>query len=268
MDTRYWGPSGWRLLHLISFAPRQRAAAVCRFFEVLPFVLPCKYCRYSLSSYYEADPPECAIREERLPRWLWRIHNDVNAKIRQQGLKGVSAATEADPPFAKVRAVYEDRLAAGCSRTVFDGWEFLFSVAESHPFGRQGRSSTPIEDHPPLEDLAKASPLERNKWNVMEPAERLSYYTLFWKLLPEVLPFSEWATAWKRAAKRSEQGSATAVCRADCLKGVWAIRRAMEEELELLNQTTYSSLCKELRTFRSGCGLGARGKTCRRKRGT
>ena len=269
MDTRYWGPSGWRLLHLISFAPQRsaaRAEAVCRFFEVLPYVLPCKYCRHSLSSYYDADPPECAVREERLPRWLWRIHNDVNAKLRRQGLKGVSAAKDADPPFAKVRSFYEARLAAGCSRTVFEGWEFLFSVAESHPFGRQGRVSTPIEGHPPMEELAKATPLERNMWNVMEPAERLPYYNLFWKLLPDVLPFSEWSVAWKEAAAATQEPAT--VCRADCLKGVWAIRRAMEEKLELLNQTTYASLCKELRTYRSGCGLGARGKTCRRKRGT
>ncbi len=260
MDTRYWGPSGWRLLHMISFAKPRDPAAVCAFFQTLPFVLPCKFCRQSLSSYYERDPPDCAVREDRLGRWLWRIHNSVNAKLRKQGLP-----TAADPSFAKVKDIYQERLSAGCSRTNFEGWEFLFSVADCHPLSRGERASIPIPDHPPLETLAAASPLERNKWNVMLPEERLPYYQAFWKLLPAALPFAEWEAAWRRAAP----GTSSTTCRSDCLKGVWAIRRTMEKELELLNQTTFDSLCKELRDVRSGCGTaaGARRKTCRRKRG-
>lgn len=257
MDTRYWGPSGWRLLHLISFADGKNAA-LCAFFQTLPYVLPCKYCRQSLSEYIQADPVDCAVREGRLPRWLWRIHNDVNAKLRRQGL---ARAATPDPSFAAVKEVYEDRLAAGCTRTVFEGWEFLFSVAESHPFQREGGAGVPIQGHPPLEELATASPLERNRWNVMTPAERYPYYAKFWELLPEVLPFPEWRAAWKKAA-----GTESPVCRSACLKWVWRIRASMEKDLELLNRTTYESLCKELRSYRSGCARGARGKTCRRNR--
>jgi hypothetical protein len=244
---------------MISFARPRDAAAVCAFFNVLPFVLPCKFCRQSLSEYYESDPPECAVREGRLPRWLWRIHNAVNAKLRRQGIP-----TAPDPAFAKVREMYESRLAAGCTRTRFEGWEFLFSVAECHPLGRQERHSTPIQGHPPLEELAGAPPLERNKWGVMLPEERLPYYQAFWELLPAALPFQEWETAWRAAAGKAMN---TASCRSDCLRGVWGIRRAMEAELELLNKTTYDSLCKELRDVRSGCGITrSRRKTCRRKR--
>jgi hypothetical protein len=261
MDTRYWGPSGWRLLHMISFARPRNPEAVCAFFHTLPFVLPCKFCRQSLSEYYMADPPDCAVREGRLGRWFWRIHNAVNAKLRKQGLP-----SEADPTFQKVRKVYEDRLAAGCTRTTFEGWEFLFSVAECHPLSRGERVSAPIAGHPPLEELTTASPLERNRWNVMRPEERLPYYQAFWELLPAVLPFPEWEAAWRRTARGSSPTQTT--CRSDCLKGVWAIRRGLEKELELLNQTTFDSLCKELRDVRSGCGVaGARRKTCRRKRG-
>ena len=260
MDTRYWGPSGWRLLHLISFAEPRNPEAVCAFFNVLPFVLPCKFCRQSLSTYYEADPPECAVREGRLGRWLWRIHNAVNAKLRKQGLP-----TDDDPTFAKVRRAYEDRLAAGCTRTHFEGWEFLFSVAECHPRGRRERQATPIDGHPPLEKLATASPLERNKWNGMTPDERIPYYRAFWELLPAALPFPEWEAVWRSSSKELP---AAPRCPTICLKGVWTIRRAMEEKLQLLNKTTYDSLCKELRDVRSGCGAaGARRKTCRRKRG-
>jgi hypothetical protein len=261
MDTRYWGPSGWRLLHLISFGAKVAAphSKVCTFFEVLPYVLPCKHCRKSLSEYMTKDPVDCALKEGRLAKWLWRIHNDVNAKLRKQHLP-----TAPDPPFAKVEQIYEERLAAGCSRTHFDGWEFLFSVAESHPFSRNARASAPIDGHPSLKELATAPPLERNRWNVMAPDERLPYYNRFWLLLPEVFPFKEWAASWKAAA----EGETALLCRTDCLKWVWNIRKRMEEDLQLLNKTTYANLCKELRDNRSGCGrAGGRGKTCRRKRG-
>jgi hypothetical protein len=251
MDTRYWGPSGWRLLHLIAQAGRGPLAA---FFETLPYILPCKYCRHSLSGYIQADPIPRSKGD--VPRWLWRIHNDVNAKLRSQRLP-----TAADPPFSRVETIYRERLAAGCTRTTFEGWEFLFSVAEAHPRSRAGRGSTPLQGAPAEEELEKATPLERNRWNVMTPEERMPYYTAFWELLPRVLPFSEWETAWRAAA-----GTCSVDCRTDCLKGVWGIRCEMERRLELLNRTRYSDLCQELRQHRSGCGKAVRGKTCRRKR--
>lgn len=252
MDTRYWGPSAWRLLHLISFAatPKQ-SKHICAFFRTIPYILPCKYCRKSFSEYIAKDPIEST---DSIPKWLWRMHNDVNAKLRRQHLH---SKDETDPTFKSVKDVYTERLAAGCTRTNFEGWEFLFSVAEAHPLSREGRGGTPIKGHPAPEMVT--DPLERNRWNLMEPEERLVYYTQFWKLLPRALPFTEWTTIWER----SEGGTG---CRKLCLKYLWNIRRTMETELELLNRTTYNSLCKELQQYRSGCTTSVRGKTCRKKR--
>ena len=250
MDTRYWGPSGWRLLHLISFANTAKPS-VCEFMNTLPYILPCKYCRKSLSEYMTDDPVEC--NKKQLPKWLWRIHNDVNEKLRKQKI-----SVGEDPSFATVQTVYVDRLTSGCSQTHFEGWEFLFSVAESHPYSRAAKASVAIPGHPPLEELTE--PLERNRWNVMTPEERMPYYNRFWELLPEVLPFPEWKHSWNEAV------SATPTCRADCLKYLWSIRRHMESKLDLLNRTTYDSLCKELRHHRSGCTRSTKGKTCRPKR--
>lgn len=246
MDTRYWGPSGWRLLHLISFAaPTLNKKDICDFFNTLPYVLPCKYCRKSLTEYMQADPAEC---QENMARWLWRIHNDVNDKLRAQRL----GATE-DPPFKVVKDFYEAQLAASCTKTTFEGWEFLFSVAEAHPMSAAGRASEPIQGATESPD-----PLERNRWNIMTPEERLPYYERFWRLLPRVLPFPE----WRAVASRVKGDWAT---RQESLKALWAIRCAMESKLELLNRTSYASLCKELRHYRSGCAASRRGKTCRRK---
>jgi len=253
MDTRYWGPTGWKLLHLIAHAAKPKDMANLRaFFYSVAFVLPCKYCRKSFSEYITEDPMPHSASD--LPKWLWRIHNDVNAKLRGQGLTVVE-----DPPFSSVKKTYEDLLSVGCTRTNFEGWEFLFSVAEAHPLSRNGKASIPIQDHPAMETLVE--PLERNRWNLMDPEERLKFYNGFWHLLPGVLPFPEWRSIWKRSAKSQP------TCRTECLTHLWSIRRSLEKELELLNRTTYHSLCKEIKRHRSNCTRSTRGKTCRKKRG-
>ena len=219
---------------------------VCDFFNSLPYVLPCKYCRKSLTEYITADPAEC---QDDMAKWLWRIHNDVNAKLRTQHLP-----TFDDPPFKIVKDFYESRLEAPCTKTTFEGWEFLFSVAEGHPMSAAGRASEPIHDA-----QESSEPLQRNRWNIMTPDERLPHYETFWKKLLLVLPFPEWRAV--AASVKTDWSN-----RQESLKSLWAIRRAMETKLELLNRTSYSSICKELRQYRSGCAASRRGKTCRKAR--
>lgn len=256
MDTRFWGPSGWKLLHLITFSKSQDVATLCDFFETLAYVLPCKYCRASFSRYSMEDPIQNSCGNAvNLQKWLWTIHNKVNEKLRRQGLM----KTE-DPSFAAVSKIYKHKFAEGCSRTSFDGWDFLFSVADNHPLSKASRASTPLQGAPPVEELK--TPLERNRWNLMEPEERMVYYERFWKLLPSVLPFEEWRTVWMRTSTENWSTQKQSV------RTLWAIRCALEKELELLNRTTYSSLCKVLQNHRSGCSTATRSKTCRKKRGT
>lgn len=260
MDTRYWGPSGWRLLHMISFAERGGKRWLGQFFNSLPYVLPCKYCRSSLSGYIRELPLEPVLdsaEPHALAKWLWAIHNKVNAKLRSQKL-----AVEPDPPFSAVRRVYEERLQAGCTRTGFEGWEFLFSVVENHPYSKQSLTGSPMPDAPPPEECKQGSELDRNCWNVLEPAARLRHTAAFWEALPHVLPYREWTAAWTPC----NRGTAAWDTRASSLKTLWGIRCSMERSLELLNQTTFHDLCKELRTHRSGCGKAKRGRTCRKQR--
>ena len=259
MDTRFWGPSGWRLLHTISFAynPRTDKKNTRDLFEALPFVLPCKFCRTSLTEYMEKDPLEPALESAKsLSRWLWRIHNQVNAKLRGQHLQSQGP----DPPFQAVKQLYTERLHQGCTKTMFEGWEFLFSVAEAHPLSAMGRSSLSLEAAPAgVETLSES---EQNRWNALSPERRLPYFVRFWEVLPQVLPFREWRAVWLKAGtKKADWGTRSA-----SLRTLWAIRCAMESQLELLNQTDYSSLCKELKSYRSGCNKARRGKTCRRKK--
>jgi hypothetical protein len=256
MDTRFWGPSGWRLLHLITFTYDGSAnakASVKEMFSMLPYVLPCKFCRQSLSEYYEADPLEPALKSrETLSRWLWRIHNMVNAKLRGQGL----LIGQEDPSFTSVKKVYMERIAAGCSRTDFEGWDFLFSIAENYPL-RVSSGGPP----PPAAAESQGHDM-RNRLNTMGSAERMIFYTRFWKSIGDALPFAEWREVWGGCAPRfTKLGS-----KRRWMKELWRIRKCLENQLNLLNRDEYESLCKRLADHRSGCAKKVRARTCRREK--
>lgn len=255
MDTRFWGPSGWQFLHQITFAyePRQRAA-VRVLFETLPYVLPCKFCRSSLTEYMREDPLVLDSRDA-LSRWLWRIHNCVNDKLRGQG-----QSLEANPTFESVRTYYQDLLASGCSQTQFPGWTFLFSLAENHPLSRGSLKTTPIPDAPPRVPGMAAD--EMNQWNLLRPEERMPYYTKFWSAVGGSLPYPEWRRLWKRAAARL-----ATTRRKSLIKSLWKVRCALETEFELQNRTKFADLCTDLVRHRSGCAKSLNARTCRVKRG-
>ena len=102
MDTRYWGPSGWKLLHSITFSYDEKLKDLYNdFFYTLAFVLPCKFCRKSYSEYIINDPIDISSKEA-LCKWLWRIHNDVNDKLRKQRLCNYE-----NPPYNLVNNLYK-----------------------------------------------------------------------------------------------------------------------------------------------------------------
>jgi len=259
MDTKYWGPSGWSLLHLITIAeanpsPQKKKELEC-FFSALPYVLPCKYCRASLSEYIQEHPLEKALESSKpyaIAKWLWAIHNCVNAKLRSQKLHVLE-----DPPFSDVKQRYIEKFQSGCTKTKFEGWEFLFSIVENHPYSKQSLSGTGLPGAP--ENLENASDLEKNRWNLLPAHDRQKKVEQFWRCLPDVFPYPEWKTIW---LKNEFNWSS----RLSSLKTLWQIRCKMEKELELLNQTNYHSLCQELKKHRSGCSKSKRAKTCRKNR--
>jgi len=257
MDTRFWGPSGWRLLHMITFAykPEKDKAAIRQFFEILPFVLPCKFCRSNLVEHYQKVPLEEALdSKESLSKWLYKIHKLVNQKLRDQG-----QTIPKDPPFETVKDIYEDRLAFGCSKTDFPGWEFLFSIVESHPLAY---TETPLPEAPPKETLKTKK--ELLQWNYLSGECRFNYVCRFWKLLPDVLPFDEWRDIWKDEMK--DCCDSAWKTRQSSRKALWAVRKTIEKKLLLLNRTTFHDLCKTLQFYKSGCAYkqNKNTRTCRR----
>ena len=256
MDTRFWGPSGWRLLHSITFAynPSKDKTNARIVFEMLPFVLPCKFCRTSLTEYMDTYPLEPALESSALlSKWLWNIHNSVNAKLREQSLP-----VENDPPFEKVKEMYTDILNSGCSQTEFLGWDFLFSIAYLHPMSKAAKISVPMPGSPACDTIHTLK--EKNRWNCLTPEERLPLYVKFWKHIGRLLPFPSWRKSWlKDKLSNLETRDGT-------VKWLWKTRCRMENDLKLLNRCKYSSLCKTLKMHRSGCSKSKRARTCRKRR--
>jgi hypothetical protein len=189
-----------------------------------------------------------------LSRWLWKIHNEVNSKLRNQGLP-----TKPDAAFDDVQKFYKNILSSGCSRTDFPGWDFLFSIADLHPYSKAARSSKPMPGAPPCHTIETLE--EKNRWNCLKPEERLPLYMTFWRTLGLVLPFKEWRESWVKNGIPN-----TLSTRDLTVKWLWKVRCTMESDLELLNRCKFSHLCKNLETFRSDCNKKLRGKTCRKRR--
>ena len=250
MDTRFWGPSGWRLIHLIAAARREESMP---FFELLPYVLPCKFCRASLSDYYAADPIPSNPND--LPMWIYRVHNQVNQKLREQKLP-----TDPNPSWESVKKKYDDWVSAPCSAHRMVGWDFLYSIAYTTPCRQV--VSVPLPDAP--SDLPT---LElKNRWNKLTREERLQKLEEFWKALPEALPFKEWRSAWNNAATAS---APLRKGRVQMTNWLFQIEQQMCKALaEPFTHTSPNHLCKELSEFESNCGKkrSQKVRTCRSKK--
>lgn len=245
MDTRFWGPSGWKLLHTISFLYEPvNIDSTKEFLEVLPFILPCKFCRYSLTCYYEKHPYDKVLHSKKdFAKWMYIIHNCVNDKLRRQGLNPAR-----NPTFNSVGIFYRKWLSKGvtsCVTSTF--WDFLFSVAYNHP-KEASKNSSPMPDCPP-EAVGCDSNAERNKWNTMTAAERMPYYKRFWDLLPVVMPVLKWSEA------------PNLTCRKSTVAWLWRQRCNLQPD----KHDPYREVCHRIASFSSGCGSSKKAKTCRKK---
>jgi len=241
MDTRYWGPSGWQLLHLIA----AKGACKC-FWKTLPFILPCKFCRASLTVFYKEHPPP----SKNQGIWLYKIHNKVNDKLRKQG-----HPTAPDPSMDKVLEHYNNLLREGCTRTYFPGWPFLFSMADNHPYCSPSK---------PMPDAPKIPPKtleEKNMYNTLTPNERIVQLKLFWTYLPDALPFKEWKASW---IKHSGPITQAITNRRTAKTWLWKIKCGLETDLQQLDTTSFNGLCKQLAKHRSGCSTSKNARTCRK----
>jgi hypothetical protein len=134
------------MLHLIAHTytyTAENAVLYAAFFETLPYILPCKFCRASLTDYYHQHPFALGNSFMNplldLPRWMYTIHNCVNDKLRTQGLQPTS-----NPTFQRVKRTYDLLVSVPWKQQLTLFWDFLFSVGYHHPKERQLYATLPF----------------------------------------------------------------------------------------------------------------------------
>jgi hypothetical protein len=259
MDTRFWGPSGWKLLHLITFEANttdvETSLSLANFLETIPYILPCKFCRASLTDYYRQHPyhiPEHGMDPTLdLTKWMYTIHNCVNNKLRSQGLHPA-----ANPIYAQVKKTYTNFQKLEWEEQITQLWDFLFSVAYHHP-KESSFDSEPMPDCPKEAKTCK-DPCERNKWNVLHWKKRMYWFKRFWVFLPAVLPH-KMAERWKDVQQRNPP---TLGCRRSILAWLWRMRCGLDTGF----RDPYTSVCHRIKTYSSDCGKTKNAITCRKSK--
>ncbi len=127
MDTRFWGPSAWQLFHLVAF----RSEYPDDVLNAMKDVLPCRFCRESTTEFVKKHPLRTCEPSGRCDpgKWLYDIHNMVNAKLRAQAKTDPKVVNPGeDPAFDTVKARY-----MAMKPTQVPGRDFLFAISANYP---------------------------------------------------------------------------------------------------------------------------------------
>jgi len=85
-----WGPALWALFHLVAYMHMltqpddvEKIEQTARFFESIPFVLPCPSCSMHCTHMFSETPPP--VRDtagtKKLFQWTVDVHNKVNERV-------------------------------------------------------------------------------------------------------------------------------------------------------------------------------------------
>jgi len=85
MNTSFWGKDGWKLTHSIAYNYDEKQQHCYKiFYNSIKHILPCIYCRRSYKKFIELYPIQTESKRS-LTKWIYKIHNCVNEKLRNQG---------------------------------------------------------------------------------------------------------------------------------------------------------------------------------------
>ena len=145
MDTRFWGPSGWQLFHLIAFTSPNAEDVL----GDMKDVLPCKFCRASTTEFVKKHPIH-----KPYGKWLYDIHNMVNNKLRTQCSEDPNVINPGpDPEYEDVKKRY-----LAMKPNAVPGRDFLMAVAYNFPSNPEPRDMSTQREF--LHHLAEAYPFE------------------------------------------------------------------------------------------------------------
>ena len=144
-NTYIWGPPLWRILHTLAHAS-PNDPRVGTWLTTLCDSLPCSFCRSSYSRYLDEMEQKhgllvTVVKERRLERWMYDLHELVNDKLDHQHFKKVlepvfhelGCDVECDSrriSFECVRKRYTITPVAFCDQDV---WSVLAIFALNYP---------------------------------------------------------------------------------------------------------------------------------------
>jgi len=241
MDTRFWGPDGWKLLHSIARGfpdnpTKNQKDAYCLFFTCLKHILPCIYCRNSYTQYIRELPlTDKYLKDNKtLSLWIYKIHNKVNNKLRKQGL-----LNEDDPKFSEIFERYTEfnrKIEESNCKCSFPGWDFMHCVVFNFPLKECG-----------IEVI------------------RQTNYIIFFSLLSEVIPFQPLKKLINDYICKNDLYSAI-TGRIALKKWLYGMEKSVLNELNV-ECLTYRERCERIENNRAGCGSKKDKKpTCRKSR--
>jgi hypothetical protein len=243
-------------MHLVAaaYTPDQREH-INVWLSTLPYILPCKFCRASLISYYEELPADYTSSKT-LSKWLWRVHGKVNDKLRGQGQQ-----IPRDPPFAAVYNKYKKELTTSQLCDVDDEkvdniWDFLFSILFQHP---RTTKSSPMPDAPSHYEPCNLSDPDKCRWNILEPTEKMPYFRRFWYSLGNILP-GPFGVAWRSALYNNP---VRVESKGQGLRWLYTQYRKI-----CRNPIPFPAIIARLETHSSDCNKSKRARTCRRRPGS
>ena len=233
MDTRFWGPDGWKLLHSITVNYPDCPSKHCKqqykkFFMTLPYVLPCKYCRESLDKYYNELPIDGFLSNKKtLFNWSYQIHNKVNRKLKLQGFN-----SKKNPTMLKMFSFYKHYLneinLSNCIN--MPGWDFMYSLTFNY--------CTNV--------------------NKFKSKYRANQYKTFYRSLAYVLPFKIIKPLYKKKLQITDF-SKVFLTRNKFKRWLYSLEYFIKKNIKT-SCLSYSKCCKRIEGYRAGCGT----KTCRR----
>ncbi len=229
MDVKLWGPSAWRLFHMIAetYNPTNKKN-VHDFFMNLKSILPCIYCRESIGKFLKKSPITPSLENaEKFQLWLYNLHNKVNKKLRDQGNK-----IAPDPDFTEVKEFYLKNIVNFCQH--MPGWDFLFSIAFNYPQDTE-HISQEVQD---------------------------THYRFFCNLF-ESLPDCNYKVDILEFCKKNDLKSALTSA-PKFIKWMYRLYKKTHCGRLHIKEPAYKKLCKRFESFRSSCIKKTfKGNTCR-----
>jgi hypothetical protein len=120
LSTEFWGPMFWYSIHSATFFYNIKDKKYFKkWFELLPFILPCEGCRNHCMNAYEkgmSPKDEDFLSSERLFKYTYNLHKYINNCLKKQ-----------NPTFKTVLNFYKNKINEKFYGPTF--WHMLHSVS-------------------------------------------------------------------------------------------------------------------------------------------